>query len=66
MSKKILVTVEKDGATKIEAQGFTNNSCLKETESLEQALGIVSKRTKKSEAMIPDIGIKAPTVKVGG
>jgi len=48
--KTIEVTVDKDGSTIIEASGFSGGACLKETESLEQALGLVQKRSMKSEA----------------
>lgn len=48
--KTIEVTIEKDGKLKIEASGFSGGACLKETESLEQALGKVEKRSMKSEA----------------
>src|SRR5947209_8397359 len=51
--------------TKIEAIGFQNNACLKETKELEEALGKVEKRELKAEARIPEqqAGI---TTKVGG
>lgn len=51
--KTITVEIDPSGSTKIDAQGFTGNSCLKETESLEEALGKVSDRHLKAEAMKP-------------
>lgn len=51
--KTIEVTIDKDGGVKIEAKGFTDASCLAATKDLEQALGVVDARNKKSEASIP-------------
>jgi len=51
--KTITVTIDKQGGTKIEAAGFTGNSCLKETEDLEEALGKVSDRHMTAEASKP-------------
>lgn len=48
--KKIIVTVDPKGNPKIEAQGFSDGACLKETASLEDVLGKVTERTKKVEA----------------
>lgn len=61
--KTIIVEIDKTGGSKIEAQGFTNASCLKETESLEEALGKVSDRKLKTEASKP-ISV-TDTVKAG-
>lgn len=61
---KIVVTVGKDGGTVIEAQGFKDAECLKETKELEEALGKVEGRTKKAEASVPPVGDKTK-VKVG-
>lgn len=47
--KTIEVIIEKDGSTKVEAFGFTGKNCLKETESLEEALGKLQSRTAKPE-----------------
>lgn len=62
--KYIELTILPDGSTKLEAVGFPDGSCLKETEDLEKALGKVTKRTLKTEAS------KKPTIadrtKVGG
>jgi hypothetical protein len=51
--KTIIVEIDPKGGSKIEAQGFTNASCLKETESLEEALGKVSDRKMKAEGLKP-------------
>jgi hypothetical protein len=56
---KIIVEADKEGNTKIEAQGFDNNECLKATKSVEEALGKVGKRTMKAEsARNPQVGNK--------
>lgn len=47
---EIELTIEPGGKTTIEAKGFSNSACLKETESLEEALGKVSDRKLKPEA----------------
>lgn len=62
--KLITVDVDKTGGTKIEAHGFSDNTCLKATKSIEEALGAVADRDLKPE------GLKSPdltqTLKVGG
>lgn len=55
---QILVDVSSTGDTTIEARGFADAACLKETQSLEEALGKVNGRTKKAEASIPHIADK--------
>lgn len=61
--KMITVDVDKKGGTKIEAHGFEDNTCLKATKSLEEALGAVADQKLKDE------GLKSPdlteTVKTG-
>lgn len=52
--KKIIVTIGADGGTEIEAQGFPDGQCLKETKALEEALGTVTERTKKPEAFVAE------------
>lgn len=47
--KTIEVVVDEVGNVKIEASGFSGGACLKETASIEEALGKVNKRTAKSE-----------------
>jgi len=44
--KKIEVIVSRDGATRVETQGFTGSSCQDASRFLEQALG-----TKQEERM---------------
>jgi hypothetical protein len=62
---KIAVTVSPTGDTKIEAIGFKNDACLKETKSLEDALGKVEKRDLKAEGRIPEAQAGL-TTKIGG
>lgn len=62
---KIQVTVSPTGETKIEAIGFKNAACLKETKELEDALGRVEKRDLKSEARVPEASTGL-TAKIGG
>ena len=61
--KSIVVDIHPDGSVKIEAEGYKDNTCLKATEDLEKALGVVKNRTKKPEALrAPQIGIGGVTV----
>lgn len=51
MSKSIKITIDETGNASIEAEGFTDGSCLKETEALEAALGgNIDKRKLKATA----------------
>lgn len=53
--KVICITIPNDGSgdTNIEPiKGFKDGSCLKETEALEKALGVVVSKQKKPEALI--------------
>jgi hypothetical protein len=52
--KIIEITIDKSGKTNIEpVKGFTDGSCMKETEKLEAALGgDITNRTKKPEAHV--------------
>ena len=47
---EIEVTIKPGGATTIEGKGFKGSECLKETASLEEALGKVGGRRMKPEA----------------
>ena len=48
---KLIMTVTKKGATKVEAEGFTGQSCLTASAPYESALGgKVSERVEKPEA----------------
>jgi hypothetical protein len=59
------VTVSPDGKnTKIEVKNVPDASCLKMTESLEEALGVVTKRVKKAEG-VKEAKVGAGAVKVG-
>jgi hypothetical protein len=60
----IHVTVAPDGETKVEAFGFANNACLKETKSVEEALGKVEARQLKPEGHITE-GTVGSGTKVG-
>lgn len=62
--KRIIVDIAPDGSVKIEADGYKDSTCLKATEDLEKALGVVTNRTKKAEALRAPVG--AGTIKVGG
>ena len=61
--KMITIDFDKKGGSKIEAHGFDDNTCLKATKSVEEALGVVSDQKLKPE------GLKSPslthTVKTG-
>lgn len=50
--KMITVDVDKRGGTKIEAHGFSDNTCLKATKSIEEALGAVEEQNLKPEASV--------------
>jgi hypothetical protein len=63
LPRSIEVSVTPKGETKVEAKNFDDNSCLKATKSVEEALGKVKKRTNKPEMVKqPELGEK---VKVG-
>lgn len=63
MSKKLVVEIDENGNTKLEAFGFPDGTCLKETKAIEDALGKVTNREKKPEALV--VTAKAGGVKVG-
>lgn len=48
--KTITVTIDPKGELLINAEGFTGDACLKETKSIEEALGKVGSRILKPEA----------------
>lgn len=61
--KSIEVTVSPKGEVKIEAKGYDDGGCLKATQTLEEAMGKLKKRTAKPEmAKMPDLKEK---VKIG-
>lgn len=63
--KEITVTISNDGSTSVEpTKGFTGPECLKETKSVEEALGKVDKRDPKPE-MGQEVGVTDHT-HVGG
>ena len=49
MSKKVLVTVAKDGTTTVKAEGYEGSSCMKATEAFEELLGANSTDKKTPE-----------------
>lgn len=57
--KVIEVDVDEKGNVKTEASGFSGKACLKATLDLEEALGVVSKRTVKAEMHQVEIADKA-------
>lgn len=63
-TKEIVIDIDPDGGTHIEAKGFSDGGCLKETKALEEALGVVDGRTKKAEAFVPE-KVKTGNVKLG-
>jgi len=50
MRKTITVTIGDGGALTIEAEGFPDATCLKETQALEESLGTAKDRKLKAEA----------------
>jgi hypothetical protein len=46
--KKIVVTFDTHGDSKVEAFGFSGGACLAATKSIEEAIGKASGRTMKS------------------
>ena len=59
VGKTIEVTISPDGEITIEAQGYAGASCEKETKKLEDALGVVGKRTLKPERWDSEQGLEA-------
>ena len=47
--KKIVVTIDKEGKTSVEAFGFKGKGCVKATEIISKILGRESSRQKKAE-----------------
>ncbi len=46
--KQLIVTIEPDGSTTVEAEGFRGRGCLDATKAIEAAVGVVVQRTKKA------------------
>ena len=57
--REIVVTIDQDGNPSIEAFGFTNGACRKETAEIEEALGTVTKR-KVKDPHCDDVKVKVP------
>lgn len=53
-SKRITVTIGKDGKTKVDAAGFTGGNCLDATRAIERALGAVD---DQGRAMKPEYSV---------
>lgn len=49
LEEKIRVKIKKDGSVNLEVLGVKGKGCVAMTEELEEALGIVTDRTKKRE-----------------
>lgn len=47
--KTITITIDADGAVTVEAHGYNGHGCTEATKAVEEALGVVSNRTKKAE-----------------
>jgi len=47
-NKTIEVIIDLEGNAEVEASGFSDGACLKETEALEDALGVVTGRKRKN------------------
>lgn len=61
--KMITIDFDSNGGSKIEAHGFDDNTCLKATKSIEEALGVVGKKDLKPEGLkTPDL---TQTLKTG-
>ena len=59
MGKIIRITVAPDGEIKLEADGFTGESCVQTTAPLEEALGMDSEsRDLKPEYYEEDLGLE--------
>lgn len=53
--KRIIVTIDRRGKTKIEAEGFSGTECLDATKELEKAFGAVESRTAKTEMYVANV-----------
>lgn len=49
MNERIVVEIDKDGKTTVDAIGFSGTSCEDATRAIEQALGAPKKRSLKPE-----------------
>ncbi|MBD2505637.1 DUF2997 domain-containing protein [Anabaena azotica] len=56
MERSVLIHFDNQtGEVRVEAEGYEGKSCLAATEQIEEALGVVSDRTFKSEAQTQQI-----------
>ena len=53
MNQSIHIDIAPDGSTRIEAEGFSGTGCTEATAAIEQALGTVIRRERKSEFYRP-------------
>lgn len=51
--KKITITIDQEGNSEIDVQGYTGSQCTEVTKAIEQALGTVVEREKKPEFHLP-------------
>lgn len=49
MTKKIIVDIDSDGNTSVEAEGYKGSDCTAATRFIEKALGKIFKRRRKQE-----------------
>ena len=47
MVRRVIIRITRDGEVKIEAKGYTGESCISATEPFERAFGDVNKRELK-------------------
>jgi len=60
--ERITITIDKEGNASLDVAGVKGKKCLDLTKELEEALGIVSKRTEKKEMQERPIVITKTTV----
>lgn len=59
MSKEIVITIDKQGNTSVEAFGYKGKACLDATEAFEKILGEVKGRKSKAEMYVTEkAGVK--------
>jgi hypothetical protein len=63
--KQIQVKLKLSGEVEIDAQGFTDSSCKKATDALEQAMGGKAVVADKPEAFIPAVNPQQESIQYG-
>jgi len=56
MAKEIMITIDPEGNTTVEAFGYTGPECLEATEAFEKILGASAGRQKKKEFYVQEQG----------